>query len=199
MIKVLMLDYNGVTGVANGKLLAKNIKEKYDVPNEILPEIMDFSGKEFAEFETGKITIEDYHNFLLKKGGKDFPASVYRECQKDLFVDNPKMVKVLKKLKRKVKLALSQNSSRYDYDIQSKTLESFKIFEEFFYSSDLGCYKENPEYFNQCIKKLGVKPEEILFFEDQPKNVESAKEVGINTHLFTSVKEFKRIVEEKIR
>ena len=198
MIKVLMLDFNGVTGEWKPEVLAENIERIYGVPKDRAYEIVTEINLEYQQVEQGNMMPKDFHDFLCKEGKRKVPFEKYTETMEGIYVDNPEMVEILRELKGKVKLVSAQNSASFDFDHQSRSLESFNYFEVFFYSSDFGCYKEHPKYFKECIEKLGVKPEEILFFEDGPKNVEAAKSVGIDAQLFTSVEEFKRVIKEKI-
>ena len=42
-----------------------------------------------------------------------------------------------------------------------------------------GALKPDPQFFLRGIEKIGFKPEEILFFDDQQKNIDAARNVGI--------------------
>ena len=49
-----------------------------------------------------------------------------------------------------------------------------------FYSKDLGVLKKDPEFFKKVLRThSNIKPDEIVFIEDRPKNIVSAQSVGI--------------------
>jgi putative hydrolase of the HAD superfamily len=48
-------------------------------------------------------------------------------------------------------------------------------------SSDIGMRKPSQKFFNYLIKIVGFKPEEILLVDDRDTNIETAKELGLET------------------
>ncbi|MBQ6906799.1 MAG: HAD-IA family hydrolase, partial [Clostridia bacterium] len=41
--------------------------------------------------------------------------------------------------------------------------------------------KNNPEIYRRAAKKIGIKPEEIMFFDDNKISLETAKSAGMHT------------------
>ncbi len=46
--------------------------------------------------------------------------------------------------------------------------------------------KSESEFFNEVIQKLGLKPEELMYWDDDNANVEVAKSVGICAFTYTN-------------
>ena len=66
--------------------------------------------------------------------------------------------------------------------------ENFKWIKEFDYvlfSCDVGVTKDDSRLFEILIEKTGLKPKEILFIDDEKKNVQTAKKFGIHTVFYT--------------
>lgn len=59
-----------------------------------------------------------------------------------------------------------------------------EVFDEQFYSCDLGLAKPDPAFFTTILDRLGVAPEAVLFIDDTAVNVEAARELGLSAHLF---------------
>ncbi len=53
-----------------------------------------------------------------------------------------------------------------------------------YYSCDLGIAKPDPEFFEHIAGDLGLAASELLFIDDQPENVESARDVGLAAELW---------------
>lgn len=53
------------------------------------------------------------------------------------------------------------------------------------YAADLGCSKPAPEFFAAVEARSGFSPEEILFIDDKPDNVEAARQRGWNAAVWT--------------
>ncbi|WP_425425363.1 HAD-IA family hydrolase [Amycolatopsis saalfeldensis] len=48
----------------------------------------------------------------------------------------------------------------------------------------VGCAKPDPEIFRLLLEKLGAEPADCLFFDDRQSNVDGARAVGIQAHLW---------------
>lgn len=54
------------------------------------------------------------------------------------------------------------------------------LFDSCFYSCDLGAAKPAPEFFSAVVDRLAADPDELLFIDDSPTNVESARRSGLH-------------------
>ncbi|SNR74199.1 HAD family hydrolase [Actinomadura mexicana] len=59
-------------------------------------------------------------------------------------------------------------------------------FDERVYSCRIGVAKPDPRAYEICAGRLGVKPADVLFFDDNERNVLAARETGMRAELFTS-------------
>jgi putative hydrolase of the HAD superfamily len=66
-------------------------------------------------------------------------------------------------------------------------------------SSDTGLAKPDPEFYALAIQKLGLKPEEIAFIDDQQYALDPAKAIGMHTVLATSPEQIVRDTKELIK
>lgn len=59
-------------------------------------------------------------------------------------------------------------------------------FREIFYSAKLGCIKQDPYYFEQIMEQLSLDPaqDKIIYFDDDPKNIETASVLGWDAILY---------------
>lgn len=60
-----------------------------------------------------------------------------------------------------------------------------KRFETLVFSSDLGLMKPDPEIYRAAGDLLGRAPQDIVFFDDRPVNVEAARAHGWRAHVWT--------------
>lgn len=79
-------------------------------------------------------------------------------------------------------LATNQQNLRGAYMRNSLGLE--KIFDEQFYSFELGFAKPDAGYFQAIMKRIDVTPDRLLFIDDHEGNVAGARELGIHSELF---------------
>ncbi len=65
-------------------------------------------------------------------------------------------------------------------------------FDHVTFSYQLGVIKPQTEIYEDAIRGLGVKPEEALFLDDRPENVEGGRAVGLRAELYSCWEEFSR-------
>lgn len=61
------------------------------------------------------------------------------------------------------------------------------VFRHRFFSADLRLVKPDPLIFQEVCERLGARPGDLVFIDDQPRNVDAARALGIEAVLFTDV------------
>jgi putative hydrolase of the HAD superfamily len=79
-------------------------------------------------------------------------------------------------------LATNQQNLRGAYMRRSLGFEA--IFDQQFYSFELGFAKPDTGYFQAIMDRISVAPDRVLFIDDYEDNVAGALEIGINAELF---------------
>jgi putative hydrolase of the HAD superfamily len=79
---------------------------------------------------------------------------------------------------------LASNQAPYRARYMSEVLGYREIFDQEFYSCDLGYAKPNRDYFREVLRKIGLAPDEALFIDDHEENVAAAREVGLHASHF---------------
>ncbi|MFC4906385.1 HAD family hydrolase [Actinomadura gamaensis] len=59
-------------------------------------------------------------------------------------------------------------------------------FAERVYSCQIGVAKPDPRAYEICAARLSVHPSDVIFFDDNARNVEAARQAGMTAELFTS-------------
>jgi putative hydrolase of the HAD superfamily len=67
-------------------------------------------------------------------------------------------------------------------------------FSELVFSCDLGLMKPEPEIYRQVERRTGRAPQELLFFDDRPPNVDGAVRRGWQAHLWTGLAPARRVL-----
>jgi putative hydrolase of the HAD superfamily len=63
------------------------------------------------------------------------------------------------------------------------------------WSCEHGCAKPDDSIYEGCLGALGCEPGRALFFDDRPGNVEAAKKIGIDAHVFDSAASARAVVQ----
>lgn len=68
-------------------------------------------------------------------------------------------------------------------------IELFNKADVALFSCDVNLIKPEPAIYAEMIKRLGCRPEEIVFFDDLPANIEAARRAGYNAFIWTGLEQ----------
>ncbi len=102
---------------------------------------------------------------------------------------NYDVVKIIKNLKQNHKIGICSNSnSKFLYTILQAN-ELINLFDSIIISSEYGVTKPDVRIYKFALEQLSASPQETIFIDDNPKNIQGAEQVGIKSILFTNPKE----------
>lgn len=105
------------------------------------------------------------------------------------------VTELLESLKSEYTLALLSNSNQLHWPRLMEEFGLAKYFDHIFASHHMNMAKPDLEIFEAVIEGLNVKPNEILFFDDNLNNVEASKKVGINAYRVSGVQQVSNVLE----
>jgi len=139
--------------------------------------------KLIIKHDINKITEKQFLQECSKLLGIKIP---YPECSYTYKRNslNKDLIKIIKKLKEKYKIALlTNNNEEYCEEYLFKP-KLDKLFDIMVISYLVGYRKPDPKIYQILIKRLKLKPEEILFVDDDPTKLTSAESLGIKTLVY---------------
>lgn len=94
-----------------------------------------------------------------------------------------------------VRCYLATNQEEYREKYLENELGLNNIFDEFFVSARLGYLKNDPKFFEDAIKNLGLEKQEILFVDHDEENIDAAKTAGLSTYALKDIEAFKSFLK----
>ncbi len=183
MIKVIIFDFGGV--IVIGKSEKGGIKNISHLLSPVLKLPKEKISSAFIQYwgpwKLGKINKKQFWASVLKKlkleniKQSEIDKVLVNESNK-----NKNIIRLIKKLRRNYKIALLSNHSRWWFQVQFKKLKLKSLFNNIFVSYKLKIAKPDKRIFRLALKKLKVKPNEVVFIDDIKKNVDSASKLGIH-------------------
>ena len=184
-ITALFLDIGGVL-LTNGwdhlarKRAATNFKLEW-------AEMEDRHGLNFATYEEGKLTLEEYLSRTVFYEERPFTRDQFREFMFEQSRAFPEMIELICKLKIKygLKIAVVSNEGR---ELNTYRISKFKLDElvDFFVSS---CFvhlrKPDADIFRLALDLAQVPTEQILYIENTLMFAQIAEDLGIRSILHT--------------
>lgn len=151
----------------------------------------------FGAMERGEITTNEFCDEIRRTSGADLSndqiCSAYRELLVGIPIEKLRLMKSLRDRGIKV-YALSNISEllmkRVFEFLESDSLSANDYFDEMFLSYKMGVMKPNSKIFEMLIEKSGVDPSETLFIDDGEKNIEAAREFGLQVYLAEAKEDF---------
>lgn len=142
-----------------------------------------------GNLEEGKITAEDFRSKLSSLTGHELTFDECKHAWLGYRKDVPQRnLDLLKELRAKgYRLILLSNTNPFmmdwalssEFDGKGSSLNDY--FDALYLSYRLGIMKPAPDFFRQVLDNENILPEETLFVDDGPRNVEAAGKLGFMT------------------
>jgi putative hydrolase of the HAD superfamily len=107
---------------------------------------------------------------------------------------NKPLISLVKKLKMN-NLLLSKNT-RSQFNDAEKQMHFRKYFKNVINTWELGLPKASKKTCNYIFRRFNIKPNEVIYTDDQEQNLVDAKELGVNAILYKNFKQFKKEFEK---
>lgn len=193
MIKAILFDADGVA-IAPHPYFSKRLQDEFGISTD---KVSPFFKGEFKLCTIGKADLKE-------EVSKYFPAWGWNKSVAELLdiwfsgekaIDEA-VLKIVDELRFKgIKCCLVSDNEKYrsQYALNEMGLE--KRFDKTFFSCDLNHTKSEPEFFEKVIADIKIRPEEILYLDDDPKNVQVAKVQGIDARVYENIGSLQNVVQ----
>ena len=184
MIKVIMLDLGSVIFKEDWEGLNEEFIKKFGVSTLMRSSYGQEIQNVYDDALTGKKSMADVFNEICKTKGLNLSINelciFYKEAYQRNKELNKEIIELIKKLKKKFKVVCFTDTNNLHFEAHQEQ-GILDLFDKKFGSHQIGMRKNNPEAFKVILKKLNVGPDQVLFIDDNIKNIENAKSLGINT------------------
>ncbi len=195
-IKVIFLDIGGVM-LSNGwgHASREEAARKFGLDYVRMEDLHQFINN---VFEIGAVSLDGYLDTVVFSAPRDFTKEEFKEFMFEQSVELPNMLSWLKEWKQHTHFPVFalNNESREINDYRLEAFSLHKIFDGFCSSFILGFRKPDPRIFRTAMAIAQAKPAECLYFDDRPRLVETAKQLGIRAIVHENFQETKRILEQ---
>jgi len=184
----LVFDLDGVV-ITFEKNFAETYSQEFSIP---INEIYEFFSNDYYDCAVGKAQlasrISNYSEKWKWPGSTEDLIDYWFNCQSQV---DTRMIEHIKAARNSGHLcfaASDQDEMRSNF-IQ-RILNMDELFDGFFFSFEVGAMKTERVFFEHLVNQLPCLANEIFFWDDNPKNVQTAKEVGINAETYSDFERF---------
>lgn len=195
-IKVLLFDIGGVLVELGGmNTVFEWTRNKYDHDEMMERWLLSPSVR---LFESGNSNKSDFALGVINE--LELPVSESEFIEE--FLKWPSKVfdgvkELLVELSSRFMLASLSNTNELHWPILKNDFQLIDLFEENFPSHLTGYMKPDAEAFEAVLDDLDVNPDEILFFDDSPRNVAAARELGFHVERVNGIDEVRLKLTER--
>lgn len=143
----------------------------------------------FEKLETGKINPEQFYEAFRRETGRSLSNEAIREAWNAMLLDFPaERLDWLQETGRKYRIFLFSNTNQIHQDAfreklagENKVSDFDAYFSKAWYSHELGMRKPYVAAFQKILDEQKLRAEETLFIDDTLKNIEGARQAGLQT------------------
>ncbi len=152
----------------------------------------------FDEYDRGRIStpkfLQELRKFYKLNGTDEDMVVAWNALLLGIINKN---VMLLQRLREKYPLYLLSNINELHHRaILPECAPLFEIFENKFFSYQLGMRKPDAEIYEAALQSIGYKPSETLFIDDAPQNIASARQQGIAACHLKKISDLPEILEQ---
>lgn len=199
MIKNIIFDLGGVIYELDFQRFNHNFSllQKKSPPHQIYSRLKQ--PPVFSDYERGTIDTATFCRRVREELGLVATDETIVEAWNSLLVGLfPGRKELLEKLASQFRLALLSNINPLHLDhIKSECREIFQLFEHCFFSCQLGTRKPELTIFNLVLHQMEFHPQETLFLDDSPPNIEAAMSLGIKSILVQEPEKLSEIINQE--
>ncbi len=144
-----------------------------------------------AKYQVGAVSTDEFVEAILKicKPGTTRQEVVDAWMAMLIGIPEERRQKVLELHKQGYKLYVLSNINELHAVWTREQLRGIP-FEAVYFSNEMGMAKPDARCYEQVIRETGMKPEETLYIDDLPENIEAGKRAGLQCFLNTKADEW---------
>ncbi|GAB2650773.1 HAD family phosphatase [Emticicia sediminis] len=155
----------------------------------------------FRRYESGQFTDEEFREVIRQTLG--FPLSDHEvdTAWNAILLDIPTdRIDLIHNIRQKYPVYLLSNTNNIHITASNNYLKKAHginnldlLFDKLYLSYEMGLWKPDAEIYREVLRANKLQPNEVIFFDDNHHNIESAKAIGMQTILVeppTSIVEY---------
>ena len=195
MIETILFDADGMI-IKREEYFSERFAKEQGIDSNL---IQVFFRKEWNSIVTGKTDLKEVILPYLRQWGWNKSVEEYLEywfiSEKHL---DQYVWQSIESLKLKgIACYLATNQEKYRLKFISEEMKFGELFDGLYSSCDIGFKKPSKEYFRYILNDLEISdPKKVLFWDDTPANVISAKELGILGAVYKDFESYTKVMEQ---
>lgn len=142
-------------------------------------------GEDLREFFHGKISEDEYWERVVKRTGWNIDTKTLKGAIRDNFQEVEGTREIIQELRANgFKLGLLSVHGKEWVEYKSEKFNHHEPFHSVLYSFEVGISKPDKRVYRMIVERLKSRFDECVFVDDNERNLEPAKELGMAVILF---------------
>ncbi|MBI4148973.1 HAD-IA family hydrolase [Candidatus Woesearchaeota archaeon] len=150
----------------------------------------DWQMGKFRLWETGKISLTDFYHDVCKRFRLNkYPLTNFKKDYAGFFSRNRPLERWIKKSVHDYKIWMLTDTNPFHY----RYFQQYSIYRFITHkviSFQMGMLKPQRALFTHAIKAMGMRPEEIVFVDNNKRNIAGARQYGLPSIHYRSFQQF---------
>jgi putative hydrolase of the HAD superfamily len=150
-------------------------------------------------YETGTISSDIFYEKLIELCRLEVSKDAFIHAYTRIFTPITSTFRLIKQLHKTYKIALLSNTNELHFNYVIKQQGIFIFFDVVSLSFKVKAMKPDRRIFDDCLKKLGLLPEECVYIDDIKEYADKATELGLTGIHYKSEENLKLILTTKFK
>lgn len=157
----------------------------------------------FLKLEKGQISADEFRNEIRKLSVNELTDKQIDDAWMSFLLEIPAYkLDILFELRKKFRIVMLSNTNSIHFEMAKENRFSYKgrtvdhYFDKFYLSYEMKMAKPDAEIFETLLKEEGVAAHHCLFLDDGAKNIQHAKELGIQTYLVVPTEDLSFLLDK---
>ena len=142
-----------------------------------------------AEYERGDLSTREIFSRFVTMTGYRGTFEQFCALWRGILSENHLMIEFARDLSRRYDIYIWSNAGDLHMPWAYEQFPVLQFIKGDAVSCYLGAVKPNRAFFERALAKYDLRPEQVLFVDDRPENVEAARAMGIITVQYTTASE----------
>ncbi|HTN69903.1 MAG TPA: HAD family hydrolase [Methylomirabilota bacterium] len=183
MIQAVVFDLGGVLFSEGKSVAIDKLCRECGYDRELLRKVL--SSPESIDLRKGLISDETFWSLVRGQLPQSYDASLIKKEWYDGYVLDEDIFALIKELRGKYRLVAFSGNVRSRVDFLERKYHFRNLFDLEIYSFDYHHTKPEREFVKIMIEKVGSRPEEIVYIDDNDTYAQPARELGVQVLIYT--------------
>lgn len=183
MIKGVIFDIGGVVVRWDNRTYFKYLGRLSGVKSATAGRIVEGISLKYG-FESGRISPSKFESLIAERFGVGKSKVKWFKSYKKYMTVDRKVLGIARRLHGRYTTAYLSNIDGQRHAYTRKKMDT-SVFDYSFASFAIGYVKPDRRIFEYAMRRMGMKPKELLFIDNMRENVTGARKAGMNAILFT--------------